>query len=72
MFVAGAAPVVPGVTAIDATTLADGGAILRWLAARGAEAVLVRPDHYVYGTGSPPALIAARVRQLGLAMETVI
>lgn len=27
-----------------------------WLQARGAEAVLVRPDRYVFGTGSPDAL----------------
>jgi 3-(3-hydroxy-phenyl)propionate hydroxylase len=72
LFVAGVAPTVPGVTAIDATTLEDGGVVLRWLAARGAEAVLVRPDHYVYGTGSPPALIAARACQLGLAMEITV
>ena len=72
LFVAGAAPTVAGITTVDATTLADDGAVLGWLMTRGAEAVLVRPDHYVYGTGSPPALIAARACQLGLAMEMTV
>lgn len=40
--------------------LADGGAIAEWLAARGAEAVLLRPDHYVFGTGAGPDLLARR------------
>jgi len=31
----------------------------RWLDAHGAEAVLVRPDRYVFGTGEPEALAAA-------------
>jgi 3-(3-hydroxy-phenyl)propionate hydroxylase len=30
-----------------------------WLARRGADAVLVRPDRYVFGAGSPDALISA-------------
>ena len=30
-----------------------------WLATRSAEAVLVRPDRYVFGTGSPQALLDA-------------
>ena len=33
--------------------------LLRWFEARGAEAVLVRPDRYVFGTGEPMALAAA-------------
>lgn len=33
--------------------------LLRWLDAHGAEAVLVRPDRYVFGTGEPAALAAA-------------
>jgi 3-(3-hydroxy-phenyl)propionate hydroxylase len=49
-----------GVTAIVADTLDDGGAVAGWLALRGAEAVLVRPDHYVFGTGAPADLIARR------------
>lgn len=30
-----------------------------WLATRGAEAVLVRPDRYVFVTGTPDALLGA-------------
>jgi 3-(3-hydroxy-phenyl)propionate hydroxylase len=48
------------VTVIDVATLADGGAVADWLAARNADAVLVRPDHYVFGTGRPTDLIARR------------
>jgi 3-(3-hydroxy-phenyl)propionate hydroxylase len=33
--------------------------ILRWLDARGADAVLVRPDRYVFGTGEAGALVSA-------------
>jgi 3-(3-hydroxy-phenyl)propionate hydroxylase len=35
------------------------GALLKWLYSRGAEAVLVRPDRYVFGAGDPAALAAA-------------
>ena len=56
-------------TTADAALLPDGGAVAAWLAARGAEAVLVRPDHYVFGTGSPQALWQARAAQMGLALE---
>ncbi len=34
-------------------------ALEAWLATRGAEAVLVRPDRYVFGTGTPDALLGA-------------
>lgn len=34
------------------------GAIHDWLTARKAEAVLIRPDHYVFGTGNPADLLA--------------
>ena len=33
--------------------------LLGWLDTHGAEAVLVRPDRYVFGTGEPAALVAA-------------
>jgi len=36
-----------------------GADIGRWLEGHGAEAVLVRPDRYVFGTGTPAALGAA-------------
>jgi 3-(3-hydroxy-phenyl)propionate hydroxylase len=59
-----------GTGGIDPATLNDGGAIARWLADRGAQAVMVRPDHYVFGTGAPADLIAARDAALGLT-ETI-
>lgn len=60
-----------GVTRVDVSALADGGAILAWLDARHVDAVLVRPDHYVFGTGVGQAqrLIDARNRALGLSLE---
>lgn len=61
--------VAPGVSSINPATLADGGAVSAWLAARGAEAVLIRPDHYVFGTGTPSALLAAYRAMLGEAAE---
>lgn len=63
--VAGAAR---GVTRVVAATLGDGGAITRWLDRHGVDAVLVRPDHYVFGSASGCAdpLLAARAQALGL------
>lgn len=60
-----------GVKRIDAADLADGGALLAWLDARGADAVLVRPDHYVFGTARIRAaeLLEARAGALGLKLE---
>ncbi|ANI79448.1 MULTISPECIES: bifunctional 3-(3-hydroxy-phenyl)propionate/3-hydroxycinnamic acid hydroxylase [Sphingobium] len=48
---------------IDAPTeitvvLITEGAIEDWLTAHDAQAVLVRPDHYVFGTGAPADLLA--------------
>ena len=48
------------VTVIDLAGLNDSGAIAAWLADRNADAVLVRPDHYVFGTGKPSDLITRR------------
>ncbi|MFZ2996717.1 bifunctional 3-(3-hydroxy-phenyl)propionate/3-hydroxycinnamic acid hydroxylase [Sphingobium sp.] len=48
------------VTVVALDTLDDGGAIAAWLDARGADALLLRPDHYVFGTGEPADLIALR------------
>lgn len=55
--------------AILAGDLPDGGAVLGWLEARGVGAVLVRPDHYVFGTGSAADLLAARDALLGTKQE---
>ncbi|HKT76460.1 MAG TPA: bifunctional 3-(3-hydroxy-phenyl)propionate/3-hydroxycinnamic acid hydroxylase [Sphingobium sp.] len=52
------------VTVIPLDTLDDGGAIAAWLDAHGAQAVLVRPDHYVFGTGDPADLLALLERKL--------
>lgn len=51
---------VEGVTIVPLDTLADDGAIAEWLAAHGADAVLLRPDHYVFGTGAGADLIRRR------------
>lgn len=58
-----------GVTRVNAAALTDGGAIVSWLDAHGADAVLLRPDHYVFGTSSGQAgmLLEARARALGLS-----
>jgi 3-(3-hydroxy-phenyl)propionate hydroxylase len=48
------------VTIINLDQFADSGAIATWLADRKAEAVLIRPDHYVFGTGKGSDLIARR------------
>lgn len=43
----------------DPRTLPFAGPIARWLDEHGAEAVLVRPDRYVFGAGAPNQLSAA-------------
>jgi 3-(3-hydroxy-phenyl)propionate hydroxylase len=60
------------VTVVDIAELNDGGAVADWLAARQAEAVLVRPDHYVFGTGTPSDLIALRAELVAGAAEQEI
>lgn len=57
------------VSQFDPTQLPDNGAVADWLALRGVEAVLVRPDHYVFGTGTPGSLLTARRAALGEAAE---
>jgi len=39
-------------------------ALAKWLDEHGAEAVLVRPDRYVFGSGDPAALLAAWAKAL--------
>lgn len=55
--------------AIAAADLPDNGAVLGWLEARGVDAVLVRPDHYVFGSGDAADLIAARDALLTQKLE---
>lgn len=59
----------PGVTRVVSADLPDAGAVLNWLDRMDAEAVLVRPDHYVFGTGPAEVLLAARRAALSLALE---
>ncbi|MCJ2180732.1 bifunctional 3-(3-hydroxy-phenyl)propionate/3-hydroxycinnamic acid hydroxylase [Novosphingobium album (ex Hu et al. 2023)] len=55
-----------GVTRVVAATLPDHGAVMGWLNANRADAVLVRPDHYVFGTAADSAehLLASRLTML--------
>lgn len=69
LFAHGPVAAPDGVTTVDVAHLQDDGAVADWLAARDAQAALVRPDHYVFGTGAPDTLIALRARLLGLALE---
>lgn len=39
-----------GTRIVDASAIADDGTLVGWMEARGVEAVLVRPDFYVFGT----------------------
>ena len=68
------AGVAAGVTRIVAAKLADGGAMLGWLDAHHADALLVRPDHYAFGTcnGHATALLNARNAALGQTRETAL
>ena len=45
------------------------GALTRWLDEHGAQAVLVRPDRYVFGAGEPTALAGAWSRALRPARQ---
>lgn len=62
---------VPGqavdVTRAVADEIADGGALLAWMDGHQVDAVLVRPDHYVFGTarGNASGLLDLRAGLLG-------
>ena len=47
----------PITTPAEITLAPATGAIQDWLSAHNAQAVLVRPDHYVFGTGTPADLL---------------
>jgi flavoprotein hydroxylase len=58
----------PGVGALvdDVVRVGDlDDVYLRYLSSSGSRAVLVRPDHHVFGTASTPEGLSALVRQLG-------
>ncbi len=51
------------VAVVDVASIADDGTLARWFDDRGVRAVLVRPDHYVFGTtGGDPAPLFATAR----------
>lgn len=64
---AGVAGQAPDVRRAVADDIADGGALLAWLDERQVDAVLVRPDHYVFGTAkdSASSLLDQRSALLG-------
>lgn len=53
-----------GLTLVDADALGDGEAIAKWLSARHVQCALVRPDHYVFGTGNDPVALLAAWRKM--------
>ena len=53
---------------IEPAMLGDGGKIADWLTERDVNAVLVRPDHYVFGTGDPVDVVDA----LGCALKPLV
>jgi 3-(3-hydroxy-phenyl)propionate hydroxylase len=57
------------VTRVIAADLDDGGSLVAWMGHHQVDAVLVRPDHYVFGTarGSATALLDLRAAMLGLS-----
>lgn len=59
----------------DRTIEPFAGAITAWLASCEVEAALIRPDRYIFGTGSPTDLVAAWDRSLqgyaGICSESV-
>lgn len=66
---AGIAGQAADVTRAVADDIADGGALLAWMDGHQVDAVLVRPDHYVFGTarGNASALLDQRSALLGIS-----
>jgi 3-(3-hydroxy-phenyl)propionate hydroxylase len=60
------------VVIVNATALGDGNAVLDWLDRQAVDAVLVRPDHYVFGTGEVSALLDARSAALGIGRCAIL
>jgi 3-(3-hydroxy-phenyl)propionate hydroxylase len=64
----------PGITVLSLAALHDAGAIESWLQRHGAQAVLLRPDFYVFGTlttaGTLGALLQALSDTLGSGSMT--
>lgn len=64
------APAPPTTAGVRAVSVQDDllapfrAGVLAWLEGRDAEAVLVRPDRYIFGTGEPATLLAAWTRAL--------
>ena len=60
-----------GVKRVDSSQLSDAGTVLAWLDTHAADAVLVRPDHYVFGTsiGDATPLLESRRKMLGLTQS---
>ena len=53
---------------LDAENLAPfRAALVAWLDQHGTDAVLVRPDRYVFGTGAPSVLLSAWTQALNPA-----
>jgi 3-(3-hydroxy-phenyl)propionate hydroxylase len=63
-----------GVRVINAATLGDNGAVLAWMDARKVDAVVVRPDHYVFGStvGNAASLLQEWRRAMGFSEVTIL
>jgi 3-(3-hydroxy-phenyl)propionate hydroxylase len=62
------------VTVVDVESIGDDGTLAGWLNSRGASAVLVRPDAYVFGStsGDPVALVERAIAALHLSMADAV
>jgi hypothetical protein len=54
---------------VDAGSIRDAdGDLNDWLAARGAVAVLIRPDFYIYGVAGSAGTLGAMIEELAAAL----